>query len=83
VCGHLIAGIALSNPSEGVGVFVHFAGSDLCDSPVTLSEESYSVCVKLCVIYKLRKVETSAPIGLLRTNCTYFQASAVKFSNCR
>lgn len=38
VCGRLIAGIALSNPSEGVGVFVRFADSGLCERLITRSE---------------------------------------------
>jgi hypothetical protein len=59
----LIAGIALSNPSEGVGVFVRFADSGLSDSLVTRSEESYRVCVCVCLIVCNLETSKSGDLG--------------------
>lgn len=54
VCGSLIGGIVVSNPAEVMDVrflcvcVVCRVDSDLCDGPITRSQESYL----LCVIYK-------------------------------
>jgi len=48
VCGHLIAGIAESNPTEGMDVrllCLCFVVTGLGDGLVTRSEESYLMCV--------------------------------------
>jgi hypothetical protein len=53
VCGRLIAGIAGSNPAEGMDVllllFVCFVGNGLCDGLITRAEEAYRVCMSNCV----------------------------------
>ena len=49
VFGCLIAGIAGSNPAEGMDV-VCGVGSGLCDGLITRSEESCRVCLSVCVI---------------------------------
>jgi hypothetical protein len=48
VCGRLVAGIACSNPAEGIGVCVSYlyvvlscVGRDLCDGLITRPEELY------------------------------------------
>jgi hypothetical protein len=50
ICSHLVAGIAGSNPTEGMDVpslvfVVCCVDSGLCDELITRSEESYKVCV--------------------------------------
>jgi hypothetical protein len=52
VCGRLVAGIACSNPAEGIGVCVSYlyvvlscVGRGLCDGLITRPEELYRVCV--------------------------------------
>jgi len=50
VCSSPIAGIAGSNPDEGIDVCcICCVGSDLCGKLITRSEESYCVCVCVCV----------------------------------
>jgi hypothetical protein len=51
VCGRLVAGVAGSNPAEGIDVcllclcvVLSCAGRDLCDGPITRPEESYRMC---------------------------------------
>jgi hypothetical protein len=52
-CGHSIAAIAGSIPAEGMDVssVVCCVGSGLCDELITRSEESYRVCVSVCLSY--------------------------------
>jgi hypothetical protein len=53
VCGRLISGTTVSNPTEGLDVYLLcllcVVGSSLCDELITLSEEPYRACVCLCV----------------------------------
>ena len=57
VSSRLTAGVAGSNPAEsGVSSLVHVVccvGSDLCDELITRSEESYWVCVCVCVFFNV------------------------------
>ena len=50
VCSHLIAGIAVSNPVEGMDVrLLCLFVSGLCDELITRSEDSYRVaCLIVC-----------------------------------
>jgi hypothetical protein len=52
VCGRSIGVIAVSNPTEDMNVRLMFVvccvGSGRCDELVTLSEESYGVCLCVC-----------------------------------
>jgi hypothetical protein len=50
----LFAGIAVSNPAEGKdpsthGFLVCCVGSGLCDELITRTEESYYVCLIMCI----------------------------------
>jgi hypothetical protein len=57
VCGHLIAGIVESNPTDGTAARLLcscFVVTALGNGPITRSEESYLVCVCL----NLRYLET-------------------------
>jgi hypothetical protein len=63
VCGHLIAGIAGSNPAEevDVGLLCLFSvcvsvGSGLCDGAITLSEKPCLVCMS---VYDLETSSTT------------------------
>ena len=54
VCGRLIAGIAGSNPTDDMDVFlvcfvVCCVGSGLCDELINLSKESWLEFVRVCV----------------------------------
>ena len=50
VCGRWIDGIAGSNPAEGIDIgLLCVVGSGLCDVLISLSEETYGVCVCVCV----------------------------------
>jgi len=52
VCGHLIAGIAESNPTEGMDVrLLCFVVTGLGNGLITRSEETYLVCMCLNVCY--------------------------------
>jgi hypothetical protein len=55
VCGRLVAGVAGSNPAEGMDVcllcfyvVLSCAGRGLCDGMITRPEESYRVSVCVC-----------------------------------
>jgi hypothetical protein len=69
VWSSLIAGIAGSNPAEGMDVcllcfFLCCVGSGLCEEMITLSEESYRMCV--CVWSRYLNNEAAwAQFGLL------------------
>jgi hypothetical protein len=57
VCGRFVAGIAGSDPAEGMDVrllclLLCCVGSGPCDEPITHSEGSYCVCV--CVFNCVR-----------------------------
>jgi hypothetical protein len=54
-CSRSMAGIAGSNLSEDMDVtlFVCCAGRGLCDELVTRSEQSYRVCVCVCVLLRV------------------------------
>jgi uncharacterized protein YsxB (DUF464 family) len=56
VCYRLMAGIAGSNPTEGMDVLVCVCclGSSLCEGLITRSEEPYGVCVCACVCVRAR-----------------------------
>jgi hypothetical protein len=62
LCSRLIAGIAGSNPTEGMEVrplCLCCVGSGLCDGLTTRSQETYRVFVCVCVCAKLCDLETS------------------------
>jgi hypothetical protein len=55
VCGRLVAGIAGSNPAEGMDVcllclyvVLSCVGTGLCDGLITRPKESYRVCLIVC-----------------------------------
>jgi hypothetical protein len=55
VCGRSVAGVAGSNPTRSMDVFLlclyavlSCVGTGLCDGLITRSEESYRVCLILC-----------------------------------
>jgi hypothetical protein len=58
VCGRLVAGVAVSNPAEGMDVcllcfyvVLSCVGRGLCDGPVIRPEESY----RMCQLYVIKK----------------------------
>jgi hypothetical protein len=57
ICSRVIAGVASSNPAEGLDVRFLFVvccvGSGLCDQLFTGSEEPYRLCVSNCVLFRI------------------------------
>jgi hypothetical protein len=73
VCGRLVAGIAVSNTAVGMDidllclhVMLSCVGRGLCDGLITRPDESYRVCLTVCVIKKPQKRGGQGPIWAVK-----------------
>jgi hypothetical protein len=68
VCGHSIAGIAGSNPAEGMDVrlfcllcVVRRVGGGFCDGLITRPGDFYRVCMSNCLVQKPKTLRGLVP----------------------